>query len=131
MTGLDILPTLADLADYRSPLPDSLDGGSLRPVLCGGDTVTRARPFLIFHQAVARKAQSAIREGDFKLVKHWEQKQVELFDLSQDRSEARNLSQKMPDVRKDLERKLDGFLSEVGAETRKTMSKKNKASASP
>ena len=103
VTGLDILPTLADLADYRSPLPDSLDGGSLRPVLRGGDTVTRARPFLIFHQAVARKAQSAIREGDFKLVKHWEQKQVELFDLSQDRSEARNLSQKMPDVRKDLE----------------------------
>ncbi|MCH1506115.1 MAG: sulfatase-like hydrolase/transferase [Verrucomicrobiales bacterium] len=131
VTGLDILPTLADLADYRSPLPDSLDGGSLRSVLRGGDTVTRARPFLIFHQAVARKAQSAIREGDFKLVKHWKQKQVELFDLSQDRSEARNLSQKMPDVREDLERKLDGFLSKVGAETRKTMSKKNKASASP
>ena len=123
VTGLDILPTLAELAEYHNPLPDSLDGGSLKSVLRGGDTVTRTKPFLIFHQAVVRKAQSAIREGDFKLVKHWDQRQVELFDLSKDRSEARDLSLTMPEIRKDLEGKLNGFLADVGAETRKTTSK--------
>ena len=132
VTGLDILPTLADLAEYQKPLPDSLDGGSLKAVLRGGDTVIRTKPFLIFHQAVARKAQSAIREGDFKLVKNWDQKRVELFDLSNDRSEARDLSLTMPEIRKDLEGKLNEFLADVGAETRKTTSKdKQKISVAP
>ena len=101
-------------------------------MLRGGDTVIRTKPFLIFHQAVARKAQSAIREGDFKLVKNWDQKRVELFDLSNDRSEARDLSLTMPEIRKDLEGKLNEFLADVGAETRKTTSKdKQKISVAP
>lgn len=122
VTGLDILPTLADLAGYRSSLPVSLDGGSLQPVLTGGDTVKRARPFLVFHQAVDRKARSAIREGDFKLVKTWSTKRVELFDLASDRSEAHDLSHAQPGKRTELEAKLDAFLAEVGAETRQTTS---------
>ena len=124
VTGLDILPTLADLAGYPGALPDALDGGSLNPVLTGaGSSVQRARPYLLFHQAVARKAQSAIREGDFKLVKTWQGQRVELFDLSQDCSEAHDLSLSLPEKRKELEAKLDGFLNSVQAETRKTTNK--------
>lgn len=122
VTGLDILPTLADLAGYKEELPDALDGGSLRMLIHhkGKGKVKRALPYLIFHQAVNRKAQSAIREGDFKLVKTWKGNELELFDLSHDIGEENNLAEEMPEKVKDLDEKLTNFLSQVKAETSKT-----------
>ena len=125
VTGMDILPTLADLAGFREKLPEMIDGGSFKNVIHnnGKGKVERQRPYLIFHHAVDRKAQSAIREGDYKLVKTWKEDKLELFDLSKDVSEENNLADKMPEKVKDLENKLVAFLSEVGAETRQTKKK--------
>ncbi len=121
VTGLDILPTLADLAGYQEDLPEVLDGGSMRSVIHNGGKgeVVRNRPFMVFHHAVARRPQSAIREGNFKLVKTWEQDKLELFDLSVDVSEAHNLAEEMPEKTKELEKKLVNFLEEVDAETKR------------
>ena len=44
----------------------------------------RNSPYLIFHQAANRKPISAIRFGDYKLVKDWRYNKLELFDLSRD-----------------------------------------------
>jgi arylsulfatase A len=122
VTGLDILPTLADLAGYKEKLPEVLDGGSFKNVVQneGMGEVKRNRPYLIFHHAVDRKAQSAIREDNFKLVKTWKGNQLELFDLSKDIGEENNLAETMPDKVKELDEKLTLFLSQVNAETRKT-----------
>ena len=120
VTGLDILPTLADLAGFPDELPAELDGGTLRKVLAGGSSVQRGRDFLIFHQAVGRRAQTALRQGNWKLVKAWAAKSVELFDLSTDKSETANLASELPAVAGRLESSTDAFLDEVGAETRKT-----------
>ena len=86
----------------------------------GGKGVARNREFLVFHQAVGRKAQSAIRLGNWKLVKMWAADLVELFDLSADTSEAENLAGSNPAMARRLEAQLDAFLNDVGAETRKT-----------
>ena len=120
VTGLDILPTLADLAGYLEDLPKTMDGGSLRGVLEGGNTVARQRDFLVFHQAVSRRAQSAIRLGKWKLVKTWAQNEVQLFDLAADIGEANDLARDRPEKASELHQALAGFLAEVGAETRKT-----------
>ena len=120
VTGLDILPTLADLSGYDSKLPESVDGGSLRAAFEGGTVVARNRDFLVFHQAVTRNAQSALRVGNWKIVKTWAKDVVELFDLSNDKGETANLAGRQPQRARDLETKLDAFLAEVGAETRKT-----------
>ena len=120
VSGLDILPTLADLADYPKNLPTTVDGGSLRAVLKGGDAVARQREFLVFHQSVSRRAQSAIRHGRWKLVKTWAQNEIELFDLSADIGESNNLALDRPAKAKQLHQTLVRFLSDVGAETRKT-----------
>lgn len=122
VTGLDILPTLADLAGYKENLPEVLDGGSFKNVVQneGKGEVERNRPYLIFHHAVDRKAQSAIREGNFKLVKTWKENQLELFDLSKDIGEENNLAETMPEKVKELDEKLTSFLSEVNAETKRT-----------
>jgi len=125
VTGMDILPTLADLAGYPEKLPEVIDGGSFKNVIHneGKGQVKRQRPYLIFHHAVDRKAQSAIREGNYKLVKTWKGNRLELFDLSKDLSEENNLAKQMPEKVKDLENKLVSFLIEVDAETKQTKKK--------
>jgi arylsulfatase A-like enzyme len=122
VTGLDILPTLAELAGYPEPLPEDIDGGSMLPVLHNGGVgkVQRANPFLVFHQGVDRKPISAIRLGDYKLVKDWSRGNVELFNLADDISEANDLSHLMPEKTRELHDLLNGFLKNVGAETRRT-----------
>ncbi len=116
--GVDLLPTFADLADYSSPLPDDIDGGSLRPILDSRDaaSVQRPHPFLVFHQGVDRKPVSAIRVGDYKLVKTWKENRIELFDLSIDISEADDLSGRMPDRTQKLDALLTKYLDEVGGD---------------
>ena len=127
VTALDFFPTMAELANYAHPLPQTIDGGSLLPVLRNGGIgmVKRSKPFLIFHQAVARKAQSAIMSGDYKLVKTWATDTLELFDLSRDVSEANDLSVSNPEKTKELHTMMVDFFGQVEAETAKTTDKKN------
>ncbi|MEN9635520.1 MAG: hypothetical protein RL077_3924 [Verrucomicrobiota bacterium] len=122
VTGLDILPTMADLAGYQTALPASMDGGSIKALLrnAGVGEVSRQRPYLIFHQAFDRTAQSALRWGSFKLVKTWKTGRLELFDLSKDLSEAHDLSTQMPEKTKELDQTLTAFLSQVKATTLQT-----------
>ena len=122
VSGVDFLPTFADLAGYSDKLPSNIDGGSLRSVFKNGNAgkVERPKPFLVYHQAVDRSAASAIRLGDYKLVKTWKSNQLELFDLSKDISEENDLSQRMPSKTQELHQKLNDYLTEVGAETRRT-----------
>lgn len=125
VTGLDIFPTIARLSGYRGNLPDSLDGGSITDLLFNGGRgqVKRSKPFLMFHQAVARAAESALIQGDYKLVKTWKKNQIELFNLSQSPSEEKDLSESQPHKTAELHKLMVGFLDEVKAETRKTGSK--------
>ena len=125
VTGMDILPTLADFAGYPKKLPAALDGGSFKNVVLNGGMgeIKRNLPYLIFHQAANRKAQSAIRAGNFKLVKTWKENRLELFDLSEDLSEANDLSEEMPKKTEELHDQLLTFLTKVDAETRQIRKK--------
>jgi len=122
VTGLDILPTLAQLAGYNQPLPKNIDGGSMLPVLHnqGQGHVQRNNPFLIFHQAGSRRSQTALRLGNLKLVRTGEEKRLELFDLSKDLSEAHDLSTTMPRQTEKLHTLMTNFLDSVHAETGET-----------
>ena len=96
---------MAETAPYRRP---SAGVGELK----------RPRPYLIFHQAVDRNAQSALRWGDFQLVKTWKTGKLELFDFSNDLSEANDLSAKMPEKTKELDQALTAFLAQVEGDDR-------------
>jgi arylsulfatase A-like enzyme len=122
VTGLDILPTVARLAGYHDPLPQILDGGNLESIIYnnGLGTVERNSPYLIFHQAANRKPISAIRWGNYKLVKDWRFDKFELFDLSRDLEEKNDLSKEMPELVDKLNKALTQFLIDANAETKQT-----------
>jgi len=118
VSGVDILPTLADLGGYPRPLPDNIDGGSLRPLLLQqADAVDRPGPCLIFHQGVDREVISAIRQDNFKLVRHWKQDRVELFDISRDIGETHDLSASHREKTEELQARLMDYLQMVHADT--------------
>ena len=126
VTGLDLFPTLAELSGHKKPLPKSLDGGSMVGLLRnrGKGAVQRSKSFLLFHQAVARTAQTALIHGDYKLVKTWRGNRLELFDLSKSVEENIDLSEKLQDKTEKLHGLMTGYLDNVGAETRKITTKK-------
>ncbi len=90
--SLDIFPTLMVAAGVGSSPGKALDGVNLVPFLTGKDT---ARP----HQTLFWKNGTswAVRDGDLKLaVGDTRTESPELFDLSADIGEARNLAAERP-----------------------------------
>jgi len=124
VSGVDLLPTITDLAGEELKY-ENLDGGSLKSLLMGeSQTVNRKNDFFIFHKAVTREPISAIRQGDYKLVKTWDENKIELFDLSKDLGEENDLSKKMPEKTEELHNRLVTYLDDVNATTEKMGSKK-------
>ncbi len=111
-----------ELAGDQPTLPATIDGGSRTsvPRNAGVGEVKRQQPYLIFHQAYDRNAQSALRWGDLKWVKTWKTGKLELFDLSKDHSEANDLSAKTSEKTKELDQALTAFLAQVKATTVQT-----------
>lgn len=126
VTGLDFLPTFADLSGYKMEYPEAIDGGTMMPLLLDANekNVARNSDFLIFHQGSHRPPRSAIRSGNYKLLKYWSKEnkykntpKVELFNIAEDLSETTNLSERYPEIATMLETELVGFLEKVNAET--------------
>ncbi|MCX6326925.1 MAG: sulfatase [Bacteroidia bacterium] len=116
VTGWDLLPTFADLAGNKTPLPDNLDGTSISPLLENGNEgkFKRKTDELVFHYF--GKSHSAIRVGDYKLIKFWDSKKIELYNLKDDIGELSDLSKKETQKAEELESKLMAYLKEVHAE---------------
>lgn len=115
----DLLPTFAELAGV--PAPRDIDGRSFRSLIRRSPVAAPAQPFLYFFRLDAGRfrrsrategeritnAAEAIREGRWKLIR-WapgedrdvpdHQWQVELYDLSRDVGERRNVAASHPTV---------------------------------
>ena len=119
VTPYDLYPTFCDLAGSKE-WPAELDGGSIRPLLQGDDSeeVERPRDFLVFHYPhFNRQAtpHTAIIQGDYKLLKYWEDGRLELYNLKEDLGERRNLASDMPERTTALELSMMSYLDETGA----------------
>jgi hypothetical protein len=62
------------------------------------------------------KSHSSIRIGDDKLIKFWNLKKVELYNLKDDPGELHDLATKDPKKASALEAKLIGYMEKVRAE---------------
>jgi len=120
MVQWDFLPTFYELAGGTEPLPDDLDGGSLREVWERGDagSVKRRTKELVFHFPWhTGDPESVIRLGDYKLRKNLDTLDVELYKVSEDLSEKNNLAARMPEMAANLDQRRAAYLNKVNAET--------------
>jgi arylsulfatase A-like enzyme len=70
-------------------------------------------PNYAFHKN--NRLGSAIREGDYKLIKRYDDGSLELYNLTSDLGERNNLAGKSPEVASRLADHLDTWLRETGA----------------
>ncbi len=124
VTGWDFFPTFAELTGNKTRLSDKLDGGSLVDLFRKGNKgrVKRNQEALIFHFPWYNgEPESAIRLGDYKLLKNLDTKKMWLYDLKKDIEEKKDLKKTMPEKARDLDRRLTAYLKSVGAEHVQTL----------
>jgi arylsulfatase A-like enzyme len=122
----DFYATLLDAAclplQEEHPTRDQIirpqDGVSLIPILKGADSLDRKSLFFhypnyAFHQA--NPLGGAIREGDFKLIENFADSSLELYNLSEDLSEKRNLAAAKPDLARAMQQRLVEWRKQSGA----------------
>ena len=120
--GIDLLPTIAELSQGISSLPEDVEGGSLVPILMDGGQgeVKRSREELVFHfphyDMDSAGPASAIMLGDYKLIKFYETNKLHLFDLSKDMGEKNDLADRKPEVVARLHDRLNAYLESVDAQ---------------
>ncbi|MFM1871524.1 MAG: Arylsulfatase [Planctomycetota bacterium] len=126
VTGLDWLPTLATITGAKPPL-QPLDGDDISSVLRGAPNDRLRERELCWHfpgylEADASVAgpwrttpAGSIRRGRWKLVEWFESGKVELFDLSADGGETRDLAADEPLLAAELRGRLAGWRAITGA----------------
>ena len=62
-----------------------------------------------------RDRGSAIRSGDYKLIKFYDDDSIELYDLKNDIGESKNLATTMPEKAKQLRSDLESWLASTKA----------------
>lgn len=134
VTGVDYLPTFAEIAG--APLPNSqpVDGVSVLPLIQGSDALTDRAvywhyPLYLQGGSYAQVIPihgtdrmywratpcSVIRKGDWKLMQFFESNKLELYNIKQDVSEAHDLAAEQPEIVAELLKDLQRWQDETKA----------------
>jgi arylsulfatase A-like enzyme len=117
VVNTDWLPTLLELAGL--PAPNDLDGVSFAGLLTNQSGWKPRRLFWHFphYTNQGSRPAGAVRDGDWKLIEHYEDGRVELFNLARDLAEAQDLSAQEPQRVAQLREALAVWRQAVGAQT--------------
>ncbi|MGB5318671.1 sulfatase [Eudoraea sp.] len=119
VTGADFYPTLLELAGLELIPKQHIDGVSLKPLLEENKTTLPGRPLFWHYPHYGNQGgdpSSIIRKANFKLIHYWEDNRNELYDLSADPGEIKDISQAKPEITNELWRELSKWLEDVNAE---------------
>ncbi|HUG69440.1 MAG TPA: sulfatase [Pirellulaceae bacterium] len=138
VSGVDLLPTLCEIAGITSPSDRAIDGASFLPILDQG-TIERERPLYWHFLRASSEPKVAMRVGDWKLLarlnspplapsadileeemqalKSAELGTFELYNLREDLGETKNLADREPEKLKQLVDQLRIVYSEVRIES--------------
>ena len=125
--GVDLFPTILEMAGVPIPKDKLLDGVSILPLLRGQGNLQREAIFWHFPAYLQGKAEGArdpyfrtrpagaVRAGDFKLIEYFEDGVLELYNLADDISEQNNLADVMPKKAAELHQLMLAWRQEVNA----------------
>ena len=112
----DLLATLHDLSGNKTPLPNDIDGGSLKNLFFKGNKgkVKRNAPGIVHHFPSHYQVPiSAIRIGDYKFMRNMNTDEKKLFNVVEDYREKNDLAQKMPKKVASMDKILRAYIEEV------------------
>ena len=114
----DCFPTILAAAKLKTPDGYPGDGVNLLPLLKQQSELDREAiyfhyPNYAFHKQ--NRLGAAIRVGNHKLIKRFDDNTLELYDLENDLRESKNLASKLPQVAEQLDKKLTDWLIQTDA----------------
>ncbi len=125
--GIDMYPTIFEMAGLQKPKGKLLDGKSIVPLLKGQKSLNRKALFWHFPAYLQGKAEgardrhfrtrpaAAVRVGDFKLIEYFEDGALELYNLTEDISERNNLADIMPQKKSELHNLMITWRKKINA----------------
>ena len=117
VVSMDFYPTILELAGIDQMTEQHVDGLSLKPILSGKDSLDRKS--LFWHYPHYHGSEwipgSAIREGDWKLIRFYEDDKIELYNLKDDLGEKYDLAEVYPEKLLELNAKLNDYMKECDA----------------
>lgn len=113
--GVDILPTLCELAGVKPPQDRKLDGQSIAGLLKGG-AMERTRPLYWQYDKAMGPMKVALRDGAWKILADEKLQKMELYNLKQDVSEKQDLAAAEPARLAEMAAKLREYHKDVKAE---------------
>lgn len=116
--SMDCYPTLLEIASLPPTADHPIDGKSLVPLLKQSDEFERDAiyfhyPNYAFHKR--NRLGGVVRAGQYKLIKRYGTGRLELYNLTDDIGEKRNVARNRPRIAKQLEVKLDNWLTAIDA----------------
>ena len=103
LTALEVFPTLVRAAGASLPEGGALDGFDMLPILQGRD-VPSGRESMFWE----RMGDCGARVGRWKLVNS--RRGGGLFDLSEDIGESTDLSEELPEIREQVQRRYEDWV---------------------
>jgi arylsulfatase A-like enzyme len=114
VSGIDLYPTLLDLAKIPQDPKHIIDGVSIKPLLEGNTIASRPLYWHYPHYGnQGGEPSSIIREGDWKLIYYWEDNHAELYNLPDNIGETKDVSGENPELALQMQTKLLNWLKEM------------------
>ena len=106
----DVFPTLCEVAE--APVPEGLDGISFLPTLTGGEQPTHDYLYWEFHEQGGKRALRFGENGNWKAVqlglnKKGKNAPIEIYNLSKDPKEQKNVAAKHKELVEEVTRHFD------------------------
>lgn len=119
VNGLDWYPTLLAVAGVKPKGPQPMDGVGIVGML--HNPKEKRAGAMYWHYPLAKphflggRSAGAMRDGDWKLIEFFDTGEVELYDLSTDEGERKNLAREMPERAAAMHERLKAWRASVGA----------------
>lgn len=118
VVSMDLSATVLDAADVKLGRNETLDGMTLRPLLQGKkldrDSLFFHYPHYAWHKG--NRPGGAVRSGQYKLIRRYDDNSLELYDLASDTGEKQNLAAQKPKVAAKLDEQLGRWLKDTTAQ---------------
>lgn len=118
VSGVDLLPTLCDLAGVALPEKVALDGASIRPLLAG-KPLRREKPlYWQYDNAIAGPWKVVVRDGPWKLLSDAKLQKFALYNLEADAGEQKDMSAAEPERLRRLAESMRRLHNDVNSSRR-------------